>query len=196
MLLLQFILASMFPFFIILLSFCNQFRLLFLLFSIFTEERLERLTKSIGDMDLESSVGFDKDDKLEENFGDISPEPGLHEMLNGAADTSHLSTNSGRVRDDERRHSEHQFLKEHLLFSQKDGSNDATVAIDTETDLPANKVFSAQLSECCDTCVDDVVTNKQPAHRHLPNAVLPLLRYQQYESSESSSRYMNKLGCL
>ncbi|KAL6990240.1 hypothetical protein U1Q18_051378, partial [Sarracenia purpurea var. burkii] len=46
-----------------------------------------------------------------------------------------------------------------------------------------------EISVADDTYVDNLVTNKQMMERRFPNAVLPLLRYQPYESSESSSRY-------
>ncbi|KAL7588950.1 hypothetical protein Lser_V15G38830 [Lactuca serriola] len=43
------------------------------------------------------------------------------------------------------------------------------------------------VSEVCDASVYDIVNNDQPSQRQIPNAILPLLRYQQYDSSESSS---------
>ena len=49
---------------------------------------------------------------------------------------------------------------------------------------------TGEISEARDTYVDDFITKKQMVERRLPNAVLPLLRYQQYESSDSSSRYI------
>ncbi|XP_057467763.1 uncharacterized protein LOC130757121 [Actinidia eriantha] len=48
---------------------------------------------------------------------------------------------------------------------------------------------TGEISEARDSCADDFVTKKQMAERHLPNAVLPLLRFQQYESSDSSSSF-------
>ncbi|KAK8566774.1 hypothetical protein V6N13_002461 [Hibiscus sabdariffa] len=93
--------------------------------SIFDEERLERLTKSIGDIDLELSESY---------------------------------------------------------------SNEANMD-DALTDQGALEDMQNAMTEECDTDVDDFTTNKQTAERHLPNAVLPFLRYYQYESSESSCSF-------
>ncbi|XP_039071599.1 uncharacterized protein LOC120218778 isoform X2 [Hibiscus syriacus] len=93
--------------------------------SIFDEERLERLTKSLGDIDLELSESY---------------------------------------------------------------SNEAIID-DALTDQGALEDMQNAMTEDCDTDVDEFTTNKQTAERHLPNAVLPFLRYYQYESSESSCSF-------
>ncbi|KAL4269628.1 hypothetical protein GQ457_HM001880 [Hibiscus cannabinus] len=94
-------------------------------YPIFDEERLERLTKSIGDIDLELSESY---------------------------------------------------------------SNEANMD-DALTDQGALEDMQNAMTEECDTDVDDFTANKQMAERHLPNAVLPFLRYYQYESSESSCSF-------
>lgn len=94
--------------------------------SIFTEERLERLTKGIGVLSLEPSEGYRSKEDFEENSDDISPRQ--------------------RVPDD--------LIKETTeeMLSQRES-----------------------------------MTNNQSVERPLPSSVLPLLRYYQYESSDSSA---------
>ncbi|CAH1453439.1 unnamed protein product [Lactuca virosa] len=55
----------------------------------------------------------------------------------------------------------------------------------TET-LVTDDDKAVAVSEVCDASVYDIVNNDQPSQRQIPNAILPLLRYQQYDSSESS----------
>ncbi|XP_022749966.1 uncharacterized protein LOC111299181 isoform X5 [Durio zibethinus] len=89
--------------------------------SIFDEERLDRLTKSIGDIDLELSESYSS----ETNLDDVPTDQGaLKDLQNTTIETSEIA-------------------------------------------------------------------NKQAAERRLPNAVLPLLRYYQYESSESSCSFQS-----
>ncbi|CAL5443447.1 unnamed protein product [Camellia sinensis] len=160
---------------------------------IFTEERLERLTRGISDLDLESSEGHGKEENLKENSDGISSEDRANDVLNGTVDTPQLSPNdslSEKVMDDVC-HREHQMLKNnHLLKRDMNGSGVVPVdpAIGKLPDKRENGVTN-EISEACDTHVDDFVTNKQLVERCFPNAVLPLLRCQQYESSESSTSF-------
>lgn len=162
--------------------------------SILTEERLERLTKNIGDLDLELSVCFDKGDTSEEESGSTSLEERAQSMLNGTVETSQSSLSDslpGRVTDDGS-HLEHQISESNIFISKENGDDTAVIPFDPDMDKPHDKTetpLGSQISEVCDASVDDFVIDKQPGERRLPNAVLPLLRYQQYESSESSSRY-------
>ncbi|KAI3789985.1 hypothetical protein L2E82_02794 [Cichorium intybus] len=97
--------------------------------SIFTEERLERLTKSITELDMDPCVVFDGEVFVEtqENGGLVENDK---EMVNGSM-------------------------------------------------------------ENCDNSVDDTLFNKQITSKQIPNAILPLLRYQQYDSSDSSSSFQD-----
>ncbi|KAK3040375.1 hypothetical protein RJ639_026780 [Escallonia herrerae] len=151
--------------------------------SIFTEERLERLTKNIGDLDLGSTVEYGNDEILGENFCSISVEDRAHGMLNGTVETSESSRSesiSGRVTDEGCQNLEGDFLS-------KQGATDSTVVqINPEPEKLLTSRECAvewQISEASDTCVE------KPAQKRLPNAVLPLLRHQQCESSESSSSF-------
>lgn len=99
--------------------------------SIFTEERLERLTKSIGELDFDtSSVMYDGEVYVEAESG-VPVENG-QEVLNGTTES-----------------------------------------------CP------------CEIPVDDLGLNKQLNQKQIPNAILPLLRYQQYDSSDSSSSFQD-----
>lgn len=153
--------------------------------SIFTEERLERLTKNIGDLDMESPMWHGKEENLEEKSGN---------MLNGTVETSESSTSDSILEKviDDGGNLEYLVLERDSFMSKKGVADNAVVLIDPETKkIPAKgeSVVVMQMPEACDTYVEDVETNKQSAPRRLPNAVLPLLRYPQYESSESSSSF-------
>ncbi|XP_021276122.1 uncharacterized protein LOC110410638 isoform X2 [Herrania umbratica] len=155
--------------------------------SIFDEERLERLTKSIGDIDLEMSESYSN----EANVDDVSTDQGaLEDIQDTTIETSESSSGDSKPggRDDGNS-LEHQML-ERDLDANKAVNHDPVVPIDLETDTFASKKeFSGTNPEDCDTEDDDFTTNKQAAERRLPNAVLPLLRYYQYESSESSCSF-------
>ncbi|KAA8523309.1 hypothetical protein F0562_009732 [Nyssa sinensis] len=161
---------------------------------IFTEERLERLTRGLGDLDLESPEGYGKEENLEEKSDGISLERSAHTMLNGTTEIFQSSTSDStlvRVTDDGC-HLEHQMPEGDFHLLKKGINGYAVVSVDPETErLPAagESGDTAQLSEARDTYVDDFVTNKQPFERQIPNAVSPLLQDQQYESSESSSSF-------
>lgn len=70
--------------------------------------------------------------------------------------------------------------------------DDQYIIVDQATIIDSSKqesVAAEPVSEFFDGPVYDIVDNNQPTQRRLPNAILPLLRYQNYDSSESSSRY-------
>ncbi|KAK8581845.1 hypothetical protein V6N12_072051 [Hibiscus sabdariffa] len=155
--------------------------------SIFDEERLERLTKSIGDIDLDLSESYSNETNMDDALTD---QGALEDMQNAMTETSELSsldskpggTDDGNILD-------HQML-ERDFESDKVVNRDSVVTIDLETETFRRKKESCgAYPEECDTDVDDFTTNKQTAERHLPNAVLPFLRYYQYESSESSCSF-------
>ncbi|XP_071911196.1 uncharacterized protein [Coffea arabica] len=167
--------------------------------SIFTEERLERLTRNIGDLELELPVGCDKEDNSEEESGSISLEDRAQCIHNGTAESSESSLSDslpGRVTDDSC-HLEHQISEGDIFTSKRTGDGSAVAALDPDMEkchAKAETLVGSQISEVCDVSVDDFVINKQSVEKRLPNAVLPLLRYQQYESSESSSSFQGSPG--
>ncbi|KAM7470264.1 hypothetical protein LguiA_008447 [Lonicera macranthoides] len=146
--------------------------------SIFMEERLERLTQTIIHLDLESSSErHSKEENLEEKSDRLAREHGAGD---GTLATSQSSTSDSipSKATEDKSYLEDQALAADFYCSKK-GTIDNEVPIDTETEkLPAKKEpVVAQISEACDTIVDDTVTNKQQAPRPLPNVVLPFLRY-------------------
>ncbi|KAL2533250.1 DENN (AEX-3) domain-containing protein [Abeliophyllum distichum] len=152
--------------------------------SILTEERLERLTKQISGLDLEPSVGYDEVEILEEKSGGILLEDGAVNMLNAPVGASQLSTSSsvsGRVTDDIS-HLGHESLDGNIYSKKELGS-------DVVPPHPGTEKLVSRREFILDTSVDNNFTNKHSADKRLTNAILPLLRYQQCESSESSSSF-------
>ncbi|TYJ32457.1 hypothetical protein E1A91_A05G035800v1 [Gossypium mustelinum] len=155
--------------------------------SIFDEERLERLTKSIGDIDLELSESYSN----EANIDDVLTDQGaLEDIQNTMTEPSEISSGDSKLGgNDDGNGLEHQML-ESDFDSNKAVNHDTVVPVDLETEtFKRGKESGGADPEDCDTDVDDFTTNKQAAERHLPNAVLPFLRYYQYESSESSCSF-------
>lgn len=118
----------------------------------------------MGDFDLESPIGHIKEENIEEQSESIPLEHDTDDVLNATVEASGST------------------------------SSDTVIPIAPQTEeIPAKRessIVSIPISEANDTYVGEIMTNKQPVQRRVPNAVLPLLRFQQYESSESSSRYI------
>ena len=158
--------------------------------SIFTEERLERLTKGIAGLDFESSEDYSREDNLDENAEESSDSVSLddraaEDMLNGSVGFSQFRDSEPATVTDVENHLDQQVPDKDIDMLKK-GVN--SPAVSTEPETPEKRESSAENGETCDVYVDDIVMTKQAVERRLPNAVLPLLRYYQYESSESSSR--------
>ncbi|KAJ9183750.1 hypothetical protein P3X46_007562 [Hevea brasiliensis] len=160
--------------------------------SILTEERLERLTKDVGVLDFEFIEGSIKEEILGDNLDGISPNcRDAEEMLDGTAQNFQSSSRDSAPGDDvdNGSHLEHQILEGHIDLSSNGNDENVVVPVDSEMEIAFDKGESGGRNlEDCDTDVDDL-SNKQAEARRLPNAVLPLLRYYQYESSESSSSF-------
>ncbi|KAM1809802.1 hypothetical protein ACFX15_026064 [Malus domestica] len=156
--------------------------------SIFTEERLERLTQGIDLLDLESPKDCDNgeifEDTTEETSNGVSLSSRIEEdLLNGTAEFSQ----SGRFADNGS-HLDNQMVDGD--FNLPTGRVSEDVPVDPETKMVSCKRESGGVNaEVCEVYVDDFSTNKQAVERRLPNAVLPLLRFYQYESSDSSSSF-------
>ncbi|KAL3332406.1 hypothetical protein AABB24_032800 [Solanum stoloniferum] len=159
------------------------------LHSIFTEERLERLTKQVGDLDFDSLVIDDEEEILEENPPSILEETAKY-VLNGTVESPQPSTAdsviSGTVGD--KSQLEYRVAEGDVL-PKKDESDNKACMVDNDIDF-ANKefIFGRQVPKDFDNSTDD---NKQLVEKGVPNAVLPLLRYHQCESSESSSSFQD-----
>lgn len=138
------------------------------------------MTKQIAYLDLETPVGYDVVETLEEKSGGILLGDGAVNVLKGTVEASQSNTNcsiSGRVMDN-------MSQIEAVLDSKKE-LNATTVAVDPETEKLASR---GEL--VVDTSVVDHFIENQSAEKRLPNAVLPLLQYQQCESYVSTSRYL------
>lgn len=162
--------------------------------SILTEERLERLTKGIAALDLESKGHYSNEEDLEEKSDNlVTQHKDAEDMLSGITEICPLSSRDstlGRVSDDGN-HLQHQIIEGKFSLVNKDLNDNAVAQVDLESENPTAKTDprdAIKVPEVCDTCSDDLMTNKQTVERRLPSAVLPLLRYQ-YESSESSSSF-------
>ncbi|KAJ4845357.1 hypothetical protein Tsubulata_028006 [Turnera subulata] len=154
--------------------------------SIFTEERLERLTKDIGSLDLESSGGCEN----QENHASLNCKA-AEDTLN----TMEVSESSSRdptpegAKDGES-DVEHQTAEEHIDSFKQGVIDEASVPAGSEAKMVSTDVESDNAKlEDHDVEVDDCASTKQTGDRRLPNAILPLFRHHQYESSESSSSF-------
>ncbi|KAK8550338.1 hypothetical protein V6N13_118855 [Hibiscus sabdariffa] len=155
--------------------------------SIFDEERLERLTKSLGDIDLELSESYINQANIDDALTD---QGALEDMQNAMTETSEFSSADSKPGGTDDGKSLDQQMLERDFDSNRVVNCDIVVPIDLEMQTFKQKKESiSAYPEDFDTDVDDFATNKQTAERHLPNAVLPFLRYYQYESSESSCSF-------
>ncbi|CAI9761106.1 unnamed protein product [Fraxinus pennsylvanica] len=157
------------------------------LYSIFTEERLERLTKQIAYLDLETPVDNDVVETLEDKSGGILLRDGAVNMLNGTVEAFQSNTNysiSGRVMDN--------MSQIEGVIDSKNELNGTTGAVDPETEKLASR-----RKLVVDTSVDDHFIEKQSAEKCLPNVVLPILQYRHCESlqgSQSEDRHFKSDG--
>lgn len=153
--------------------------------SISTEERLERLRQSVSGLDLESIDVYDNEGSLEDKESFISAELGAQGMQNGTTETGQLTKHNSitEIAADD------QSLID-SLSSDKGASDVISMDAATITDSSKQEFVAAEpVSKFCDSPAYDIVDNNQSTQRNLPNAILPLLRFQQYDSSESSSSF-------
>ncbi|CAO2841991.1 unnamed protein product [Amaranthus hypochondriacus] len=156
--------------------------------SIFMEERLERLTKNICVLDLEGSDVMNKTDGLEETRG-VSPsfvsEDVTSENSGISQSGSSGNTSSTRITDAGTHpiHSNLEGLSASLRGDTEDfltNTSNGTLASDKE---PSVAERSSETS-CVD--VDSSDMSKPIVEKSVPAAIWPLLRYQQFDSSELS----------
>ncbi|MED6194827.1 hypothetical protein PIB30_032141 [Stylosanthes scabra] len=160
--------------------------------SIFTQERLDRLTKSAGDLNLEF------DDHYEEaNSGGHSERVLVNERpLDDTDGNQSVSRSSlGTLPANFEGYNNHP--KQQILNAEQDTlkygvNDDSSMPVGTETDRKTSKEESKPgHPEDSDLYGDAFATNKLSEDKRLPNAILPLLRYGQYESSESSCSFQS-----
>lgn len=158
--------------------------------SMFTEERLERLTKNIGESDMDSLLLYDEEENSQdkqESFAEISanisPQHGEEAtMLNGTVVISQSCTSdtiSEKVTDDDFR-PEHQNLKEEYSSSEEVVDSNFVVPVDPEVQKLQAEKEAPLISEAYDTSTADVSMNNNTPQMHLP-----LSQHQLYESFES-----------
>lgn len=136
-------------------------------------------------MNLESTENLSNEEDLEEDTGCMTLDHSTAEDMHVGKDE-----HSQRMMGDEN-HLEHQMHDGKFQCLKEGISDDVVVPLDPEPEVDTAKSESVTVhKESHDIDVEDFTRNKQTIDRRLPNAVLPLLRYYQYESSESSSRYM------
>lgn len=148
--------------------------IIILCFSIFTEERLERLTKQINSLDFDSPVGCDIVETFEEKADSLPLVDGELNKQNGAVEASQ-SSERGDISQSELQNSD----------QSKKEQNGNIVSLDPE--------IASWVEPVVDSSVGDNSTTKPSPDRRLPNSVLPLLRFQHCESSDSSPRYITSV---
>ncbi|XP_077240965.1 uncharacterized protein LOC143881640 isoform X2 [Tasmannia lanceolata] len=163
--------------------------------SIFTEERLERLTKGIDMFNLVSSEGCSNEENTLENSDNISLKHDHEEEVTVVAmERSEISSEVSSPRSIivNGKGPEHQKFERELDLSREAVNNDIMILVNSETEGLVTKRDSGvemQGSNGHDVSVDEITRGKHTYERHVPEAVLPLLRYHEYESSESSTSF-------
>ncbi|KAJ4952740.1 hypothetical protein NE237_029572 [Protea cynaroides] len=156
--------------------------------SIFTEERLERLTKGMGMLDLDLMEGHNNEEELQEKSEDFfTKHDSTEDVLNGSMETSEISTEGSTPRKvaEDASQMEHQMLERDFDLLSEGIHNCVISPINSETEMLTPK-GETRISDAQEISVDELAINKQTIERRLPEAVLPLLRFCPYESSESS----------
>ncbi|KAI3410839.1 uncharacterized protein J3R85_018350 [Psidium guajava] len=155
--------------------------------SIFTEERLERLTKGIVDLTMEYSEANKEEGNPEEKLDGMSLKHGDAEDM--ITETSGASEFGFGNSEPEINHIKCQIRGAESSLPSK-ASDDKVITTENEDEEPiTRKEATAITAGSCDAYAEDFVTNKQTPEKRLPSSVLPLLRYYHYESSESSSSF-------
>ncbi|CAN4110226.1 unnamed protein product [Withania somnifera] len=169
------------------LSFVFRLQVLFFICpfsSIFTEERLERLTKQVGDLDFDSLVIDDKEENPPSRLLEKTAECTLNGTVESPQPNTVDSVISGTVCGKSQLECR---IAEGDILPKNEGSDIKPCTVDTDIAFASKEfIIGSQVPEAFDNSTDD---NKQLADKGVPNAVLPLLRYHPCESSESSSSF-------
>ncbi|CAN0839349.1 hypothetical protein LINGRAHAP2_LOCUS2548 [Linum grandiflorum] len=157
--------------------------------SIFTEERLERLTKGIGSLDLDFSEGRGRENSSEDNLDSASEDQKVIEDLpSKPAELSKPGSEGGREVGpvDSKNHLEHPDFEGSPSITKCDKDNDDSVHSGTDATLkcqPGTTDHEVRISEAHDPSVQLV------GEKRFPNPSLPFLRLHPSESSESSPSF-------
>ncbi|CAN1293315.1 DENN domain-containing protein 5B [Linum perenne] len=156
--------------------------------SIFTEERLERLTKGIGSLDPNFSDGDGNENSLEDNFVSTPEDHNVMEdLLDRPAELSNPGPDRGREVGpvDSENHLEHHVFEGSPSGKKFDKVNDD--AVHSGTDVTLNCEPSTTDHEVHISGADGPL--KLVGERRLPITSLPFLRLYPSESSESSPSF-------
>ncbi|KAF5179229.1 DENN (AEX-3) domain-containing protein [Thalictrum thalictroides] len=163
--------------------------------SIFTEERLERLTQGIDMLELTLPEEYIEEEDLREKADcNSSTHDYAEEMLDEQIEASGISgEGSSSERYDDGSHHEHQMIDEQFCFPrEQDGSN--VVALKKlEVKVHTTKEESGatiHISGVHDGSTDEFTTKKQAAEKNLPQAIMPLLVFHN-DSSDSSTSFQD-----
>ncbi|GER56936.1 DENN (AEX-3) domain-containing protein [Striga asiatica] len=149
--------------------------------SIFMEERLERLTKQVSSLNFETPLSDDVFETVDEEAGSSPLADGANSPENGTAEASKSSTSGSISGVTDYASQEHQNINQDSCSKNEFGNNVAP------PDPEVKKLVSSE-DLVINYSVNDNVTKNQSSDRRSRSAALPLfLRYQQCESSESSS---------
>lgn len=161
--------------------------------SIFTEERLEQLTKGINMLDFESD-GNDKEEETDKKSVNGSLKDNcLEDLPIESVERSEISEEfspSRRIADNGC-DPEHQLCEADQSPSME-AISDVNSPANSEEDrlMTRNESVTAiHISNGHDVLVDEMTSSKQMTERRLPETVLPLLRFHQCESSDSSTSF-------
>ncbi|KAK8959742.1 hypothetical protein KSP40_PGU006520 [Platanthera guangdongensis] len=159
--------------------------------SIFTEERLEHLKKGIGMLGLESpELSEERENRENHELYNGSKEvifPVGDEVGSVECSTPTCEISSPHKETDEVTSTDNKILEMHQDANGSLNIIETTQAIVETENFTAEDAPDYAIKNVHDYLADDDLQKKQ-SEKHLPEAVLPLLRYNQNESSESSSR--------
>lgn len=145
--------------------------------------------------DLESSEHYDKEEVAQKSVYCSQRDNYFEDSPTGPMEGSEISEDFSPSR----RIAEHGCDPEHQMLEMDLGplreavGSDINSQANSETDglmTTSESGAAMQISNGHDTLVDETTRNKQTTEKRLPETLLPLLRYHQYESSESSTRYL------
>ncbi|XP_020971301.1 uncharacterized protein LOC107624998 isoform X3 [Arachis ipaensis] len=161
--------------------------------SIFMQERLDRLTKSVGDLNLEFDDCYEETNSEGRSECVLVNERPLDDTDgNPTVSQSTLGNSLPAKFEGYSNPPEQQMVNVKLDTLKYRVNNENSMPVGPETHRKTLKEESIPAHfEDSDVYGDAFVTNKLSEDKRLPNAILPLLRNGQYESSESSCSFQS-----
>ncbi|RZC85956.1 hypothetical protein C5167_026622 [Papaver somniferum] len=146
--------------------------------SMFTQERLEWLTKGFSVLDLGSPEVYNKEGDSQEKCESILSQHECEESI--IITSSEISTEGSTPRSD--------YESQVGEFDTPRQANGHNVVLPNNSEIE-QLTPQRESRDAHNIGIDELSARKLPNEKKLPDAVLPLLRYHQYESSESSSSF-------